>query len=138
MMEMVNRAHRDQRGLVGKFMIVWLLLLAVIVLVGYDAVSIAITTFKVSDVAAQAASDAVVEYRQERDLTAACAVAQATVAASEPDLKPGKNFCTGDPEAVTITITIHTTAHTFALGRLDFTKHYANITQTETAGESAV
>ena len=52
-MEMVNRAHRDQRGLVGKFMIVWLLLLAVIVLVGYDAVSIAITTFKVSDVAAQ-------------------------------------------------------------------------------------
>ena len=46
-MEMVNRAHRDQRGLVGKFMIVWLLLLAVIVLVGYDAVSIAITTFKV-------------------------------------------------------------------------------------------
>ena len=81
MMEMVNRAHRDQRGLVGKFMIVWLLLLAVIVLVGYDAVSIAITTFKVSDVAAQAASDAVVEYRHERDLTAACAVAQATVAA---------------------------------------------------------
>ena len=75
---MVNRAHRDQRGLVGKFMIVWLLLLAVIVLVGYDAVSIAITTFKVSDVAAQAASDAVVEYRHARDLTAACAVAQAT------------------------------------------------------------
>ena len=128
MMEMVNRAHRDQRGLVGKFMIVWLLLLAVIVLVGYDAVSIAITTFKVSDVAAQAASDAVVEYRHERDLTAAY----------QPDLKLGKNFCTGDPEAVAITITIRTTAHTFALGRLDFTKHYTNITQTETAGESAV
>lgn len=138
MMEMANRAHRDQRGLVGKFMIVWLLLLAVIVLVGYDAVSIAITTFKVSDVAAQAASDAVVEYRHERDLTAACAVAQATIAADQPDLKLGKNFCTGDPEAVAITITIRTTAQTFALDRLDFTKHYTNITQTETAGESAV
>ena len=138
MMEMMNRAHRDQRGLVGKFMIVWLLLLAVIVLVGYDAVSIAITTFKVSDVAAQAASDAVVEYRNERDLAAACAVAQATVAAADSDLKPGKNFCTGDPEAVTITITIRTTAHTFALGRLDFTKHYTIVSQTETAGESAV
>ena len=137
-MQMVNRAHRDQRGLVGKFMIVWLLLLAVIVLVGYDAVSIAITTFKASDVAAQAASDAVVEYRLERDLTAACAVAQATVTAADPELKPGKNFCTGDPEAVTITITIKTTAHTFALGRLEFTKHYTTITETETAGESAV
>ena len=135
---MVNRAHRDQRGLVGKFMIVWLLLLAVIVLVGYDAVSIAITTFKVSDVAAQAASDAVVEYRQERNLVDACAVAQASVTAAEPDLKLGKNFCTGDPDGATITITIKTTAHTFVLGRLDFTKHYTNITQTETAGESAV
>ena len=91
-----------------------------------------------ADVAAQAASDAVVEYRHERDLTAACAVAQATIAADQPDLKLGKNFCTGDPEAVAITITIRTTAHTFALGRLDFTKHYTNITQTETAGESAV
>ena len=64
--------------------------------------------------------------------------APAVNAAAEPDLKPGKNFCTGDPEAVTITITLRTTAHTFALGRLDFTKHYTNITQTETAGESAV
>ncbi|HVD71004.1 MAG TPA: hypothetical protein VNG34_09130 [Actinomycetota bacterium] len=138
MMDMVNRAHRDQRGLVGKFMIVWLLLLGVIVLVGYDAVSIAITTFEVSDVAAQAATDGVVEYRNEHDLAAACAVAQATITADQPDLKLGKNFCTGDPEAVTITITLKTTAHTFALGRLDFTKHYTNITQTETAGESAV
>ncbi len=138
MMEMVNRAHRDQRGLVGKFMIVWLLLLAVIVLVGYDAVSIAITTFKVSDVAAQAASDGVAAYMQERNPAEACAAAQASVTAAEPDLKLGKNFCTADPDAVTITITIRTTAHTFALGRLDFTKHYTVITETETAGESAV
>jgi Tfp pilus assembly protein PilX len=137
-MDMVNRVHRDQRGLVGKFMIVWLLLLALIVVVGYDAVSIAITTFKTSDVAAQAASDGVVAYRHERDLAVACAAAQASITAAEPDLKLGKNFCTGDPDAVTITITIRTTADTFALGRLDFTKHYTIITQTETAGESAV
>ena len=95
MMEMVNRAHRDQRGLVGKFMIVWLLLLAVIVLVRIDAVSIAITTFKVSDVAAQAASDAVVEYRHERDLTLPAPSPSATIAADQPDLKLGKNFCYG-------------------------------------------
>jgi hypothetical protein len=138
MMDMENRIHGDQRGLVGKFMLVWLLLLAIVVVLAADGISIAVNTFKLSDIAQQAASDAVVVYRQGDSPAQTCEVARSTIASADPGLKLGKNFCIVSTEAREVTITLRTTAHTFLVGRLEFTKDYANIVETETAGESAV
>jgi hypothetical protein len=138
MMKMQDRVHADQRGLVGKFMVVWLVLLAVVVVLAADGISIAVNTFKLSDVAQQAASDAVVVYRQGDTPAQTCEVARSTIASADPGLKLGKNFCIVNVETREVTITLRTTAHTFLVGRLEFTKDYANIAQTETAGESAV
>jgi hypothetical protein len=137
-MDGMNRIHADQRGWVGKFLVVWLLLLALIVVVAADAISIGITTFKLSDDAQQASSDALVVYRQGNSTTQACETAAATIASSDPKVKLTKNFCTIDPTSREVTITLRTEAHTFLLGRLSFTRHYANVTEAATAGESAV
>ena len=48
--------RRDEAGLVGKMVVVWLLFLAVIAVAAIDAASIAFTTYKLSDVGSTAAS----------------------------------------------------------------------------------
>ncbi len=89
--------HRDQRGLVGKVMIVWLLLVAVLAVGAVDAGSIAFTTFKLSSVATEAAIDGAAELRQGGvGADEACEVARATVEAMQADLKMGKKFCEVD------------------------------------------
>jgi hypothetical protein len=130
--------HGDQRGLVGKMMIVWLLLVAVLAVGAIDAGSIALTKFKLSSVAVEAASDGAVAYRNGSDAEGACLAAQATVEATQPDLHMGRNFCEVNPTTGQVTITLRTTAGTILAGRLEFTKHYTIVVQTETNGPSDV
>jgi uncharacterized membrane protein len=138
MMGQTHRLNRDQDGMVGKVAIVWLLLLAVLAIAAVDAASIALTKFKLSDTAVEAASDAAVEFRRNRDVTEACQVAKITVEELQPELKPGKNFCVADPETGRVTVTLRTTAGTVLAGRLDFTKKYVVVSQSETNGPSGV
>ncbi len=138
MMNTLVRIHRDQRGLVGKFVLVWLLLLALIGVFAADAVSIALTQYRLSDVAVEAAGDGVVQFRIRRDVDDACQAAAITIAALQPDLRLGKNFCLADTETGRVTITLRTTAETFLVGRLDATKHYAAVVRSETNGPSDV
>ena len=130
--------HRDQRGLVGKMVVIWLLLVAVLAVVAIDAGSIALTKFKLSSVAVDAASDGTVEYRKGSGETGACLAAQNTITTMQPDLRMGRNFCQIDPATGQVTITLKTTAGTILLGRLSFTKHYTAVVQTETNGPSGV
>ena len=134
----VMQIHRDQRGMVGKLMAAWLLMAVLVGVVGYDVVSIGLTTFRMSDVAAQAATDGVVKLGQQGDTDDACEAARATVEARLSSLKLGMSFCTIDTESEEVTITLRSTANTLLLGRLGFTEEHTKIVQTETAGESAV
>jgi hypothetical protein len=138
MMDRAQRFNRDQDGFVGKIAIVWLLLLAVLAVAAVDATSIALTKFKLSDTAVEAASDGAVAFRKDRNVDEACQVARNTVEGLQPELKPGKNFCSADPETGRVTVTLRTTAGTVLAGRLDFTKKYAIVSQTETNGPSGV
>ncbi|HEY6566439.1 MAG TPA: hypothetical protein VI341_02885 [Actinomycetota bacterium] len=137
-MKRALQLHRDQRGLVGKMMIVWLLLVAVLAVGAIDAGSIALTKFKLSSVGVEAASDGAVAFRNGSSAEAACAAARARVEAMQPDLRMGRNFCEVDPTTSRVTITLRTTAGTVLAGRLDFTKHYTIVVQTETNGPSEV
>ena len=137
-MKRALQLHRDQRGLVGKMMIIWLLLVAVLAVGAIDAGSIALTKFNLSSLAVKAAIDGAAAYRNGSDSVAACTAAQHRVEVEEPDLRLGRNFCEVNPSTGEVTITLRTTAGTILVGRVEFTKHYATVVQTETNGPSGV
>ena len=134
----IRELHRDERGLVGKLAIVWILILALLGVAAVDTVSIALTTFKLSDVATEAASDGAVAYRSHHDVTEACDEARASVTRQDPALKVGPAFCRVDEASGRVTVTLHATARTVLAGRLSFTQRYTNVVDSETNGPSEV
>jgi len=122
----------DERGLIGKMTVVWLLLTAVLVIALIDAGSIVLTKIHLSNVATNAASDAVVAYRGNGNANAACQVAATTIHSQDASLKLGKQFCTVDPTTGAVTIRLHKEATTILAGRLSFTKHFAEVDDHET------
>ena len=57
--------RRDEAGLVGKMVVVWLLFLGVIAVAAIDAASIAFTTYKLSDVGSAAATEGARVFRAD-------------------------------------------------------------------------
>ncbi|MEO8475783.1 MAG: hypothetical protein ABI572_01885 [Actinomycetota bacterium] len=130
---------RGETGMMGKLVIVWLLLLALTCVAAVDTLSIMFTTFHVADAAARAASSGVDAYARTGSAPSACEEAATAIRAEDDTIKiPKKGFCTVDPQTGRVTITVKKTAHTFLAGHLSFTKHYAQVVHTETAGPSSV
>jgi Tfp pilus assembly protein PilX len=130
---------REQAGFVGKFIVVWLLLLALLAVAAVDTASIMFTRFRLDDVAATAASAAVAAYRNNgRDVDTACTAAQTAVQAADPGAQMSKAWCRVDTTTGDVTITLHKTANTLVAGRLSFTKDLANVVQRETAEPSSL
>jgi hypothetical protein len=135
---MASRLH-DETAMMGKLVIVWVLLLALVAAAAVDTVSIMFTTFHLSDVASQAAGDGVAEYRSGHDTRKACEAAAETVRRLDDTLKlPKDGFCAIDPSTGNVTITVKATAKSVLAGRLSFTKEYTQVVETETAGRSSV
>ena len=127
-----------QAGMVGKALVVWLLIMAVLVVGIIDAVSIARTTLHASEIAAVAASDGAAAYRaQGHNLVKACEVVAATIASHDQSLKLGRNGCTVD-DAGRVTVTIKTVATTILAGRLGPTERYALVVVREANGGANV
>jgi len=123
---------RDERGMIGKLAILWLLLAAVFVIAVIDGGSIILTKVHLSNVATDAASDAVSSYSGNRDVTAACAAAAATIHSEDSKIKLGKTFCVVDTTTGAVTIRLHKEASTILAGRLSFTKKYVDVADHET------
>ncbi len=136
----MRRTHRwhDQAGLVGKAAVVWLLLIAVLGVAAVDTVSIALTTFKLSEVATDAASDGAAAFRSRRDPVDACDTALASVEAQDATLKVGRNACEVDTATGRVTVTLRTTAGTVLAGRFGPTQDYTAVLVSETNGPSNV
>lgn len=118
--------------MLGKLTIVWLLVAAAIVIAAIDAGSILITKIHLSNVATDAASDAVAAYSSNKDTAQACTTAAATVHSEDPGIKLGKTFCVVDTTTGAVTIRLHKEATTILTGRLSFTKKYADVADHET------
>jgi hypothetical protein len=132
------RLH-DERGMMGKLVIVWVLMLALAGVAAIDAVSIMFTTFHLADISVKAAGDGVTAYAHTGSATAACNEAAATIQAADDTIKmPKDGFCTVDPQTGRVTLTIKKTANTFLAGKLSITRHYTQVSHTETAGPSSV
>jgi uncharacterized membrane protein len=133
----VVRWH-DERGLLGKLAIVWLLVAALVVVGLVDGGSILVTRLHLADVAGQAAIAGASDFAGNHNVQHACAAADASVQSADPGLKIGKDTCVVDPATGKVTITLHKEAKTILAGRLSFTKHFAAVRDAETNGPSAV
>lgn len=128
-----------QAGMVGKALVIWLLIMAVLGVGIVDAVSIARTTLHASEVAAVAASDGAAAYRSGgRSVVRACEAVAATIAATDQSLKLGRTGCTVDEANGRVTVTIKTVATTILAGRLGPTEKYALVVVREANGGANV
>lgn len=124
---------RGQEGMVGKTAVIWLALAALIVVAGLDVVAIGRSTFRLSEIASEAASTGVANYQREgRSETKACEAVAASVDALDPTLKLGRNACRVDGESGQVTVTLKVVADTILAGR------FGQVVVTETAGISNV
>ena len=134
----LRRVHREQSGLVGKIIVVWLVFVAVLGIFAIDAASVLFTKFRLSDAAATAASTAASTYQNERDVTAACGAAELSVHQADPDAAMAKGWCKVDTTSGEVTITLRKTATSIIAGRFSFTRDLTKVVQRETASPSSL
>ena len=119
--------------MVGKVVVAWLLVLALVGLAAIDTVSIVITRLHAADVAGNAASDAAASFRLTHNVQRACQAAATAVDDADPRITLAPDGCTIDPRTGDATIVVHKDATTMIAGRFGLTKKFASVTDTETA-----
>jgi len=135
----ISARLQGDAGFVGKLIVVWLLLLALLAVAAVDTASIMFARFHLDDVAATAANTAVATYRNNgRDVETTCAAAEAIVRAADPNALMKGTWCRIDTTTGDVTITLRKTANTLVAGRLSITKQLADVVERETAEPSAL
>jgi len=124
---------RDERGLIGKIAIVWLLLLAALMVAGIDAGSIALTRFKVANAADEAAFAAASEFTDTHDRMKAFQAAEDEVEQDVPNAKIPANGFSMDPQTGDATVKVIDKAWSLVAGRLSYTKQYIKVDATSTS-----
>lgn len=135
--------HPDERGLISRSMLLWLILAALLGIFIIDGTSILFTKWQMSDVADAAAVNAAVAYRDQHSRPAAMDAALSVLADRDPDavIKPGtRNNPDGglviDPTTGEVTITLMKDAKTIFLSRIGLTKELIHLQVTSTQGAS--
>jgi Flp pilus assembly protein TadG len=123
-MAMRRPAWRDDRGLVGKMLLVWLLLLAVLVVGAIDAGSILLTRTRAADLAKDASVSAAKALRQSGDEEQAKLAALDTIADADEPVRL-RSIDVGRRE-VTVVLVVH--ADTLVVGRIPFLDDLARVT----------
>ena len=123
-MKVPSRRSRDDRGLVGKILLVWLLLLAVLVVGAIDAGSILLARSRAADLAKDASVSAAEALRQNGDEEQAKLAALDTIADADEPVRL-KSIDVGRRE-VTVVLVVH--ADTLVVGRLPFLDDLGRVT----------
>jgi Tfp pilus assembly protein PilX len=121
----------DQRGLMGKILIVWLLILALFVVASIDTISILYSRFKVADAAQSAAFDAASAYKTTHSRTEAEKAAFAAIRATAPGARLVSLVI--DPATGDVTLTVAKKVGTILVGRIGFLRHLTRASSTETS-----
>jgi len=129
---------RDQSGLVGKMIVVWLLVVVVVAVAAIDTASIAFTKFSISDEANTAAQTAANTWRDTDSAQRACNAARASVTQADADAVVPRDGCVVNQATGQVTITVRKPATTLVASRLPWTKRFAHPQATETAGPSVL
>ena len=132
-------ALRDERGFMRWIGIVWVVILAALAVAGFDAGSIALTQYKVTSAASDAALEAATVFKQTGDRNQAYKAAVKLVNQDAPDsLIPAKDGFSIDPRTGKATIAVVKRASTLIAGRIGFLDSLVRAKATETSGPSTV
>jgi hypothetical protein len=126
--------RRDEAGLIGKMMVVWLLVLALLAVAAIDAASIAFTTYKLSDVGASAASEGARVYRLGHNIRDTCERVAQLLSEKEPTARLARGGCSVERPTGLVTVKIRKRASTLMAHRIPLTEEFAVVVVTESAG----
>jgi uncharacterized membrane protein len=115
-MAMTESVTREEAGLVGKILLLWLLLLAVIVVIVIDAGSILLTRSRAADLADDASVSAAEAFGQTGDEQQAKLAALDTIADADESVRL-KRIDVGRRE---VTVVLVVRADTLVVGRIPF------------------
>jgi Flp pilus assembly protein TadG len=115
-MAMRRTVIRQEAGLVGKILLLWLLLLAVVVVVAIDAGSILLTRSRAADLAEDASVSAAEAFTQTGDEQQAKLAALDTIADADETVRL-KRIDVGRRE---VTVVLVVRADTLVVGRIPF------------------
>lgn len=125
--------RRDETGLIGKMIVVWLLVLGLLAVAAIDAASIAFTTYKLSDVGMSAASEGALVYSRARNVRDTCErVAQ--LVSREEAARVTRGGCSIERPTGLVTVKIRKRANTLVAHRFSWTEDFAVVVVMETAG----
>lgn len=131
-MSAVDRVHRDERGLVGKILVLWLVLAALLAVLAYDGIRIAVTKFRVADAAQSAAFQSATTLKSTRgDRDAAYRAAQDAVTEADDGLRLAEFVI--DPGSDEIRVTVAKKAPTILVERIGFLSPLTRARTTETS-----
>jgi len=123
------RSCNDERGLVGKIVVLWLVVLAVAGVLAIDVGSIVLARFRTSDLAADAAVAAADIFEETGDDQAAKLAALETIEDSN-DRARLKRIKIGRNE---VTLVLTSQAGTILVGRIPWFDQLAKVTVTESS-----
>ena len=119
----------DDRGLVGKLIVLWLALAAIVVIVAIDGGSILLARSRAEDLADDASASASQAYRETGDEEAAKLAALDTIADADEPVRLKRI----DVGRRTVTVVITTRADTLVVGRIPMFDDLARVTVTGSA-----
>jgi len=123
-MAMIRIVIRQEAGLVGKILLLWLLLLAVVVVVAIDAGSILLTRSRAADLAEDASVSAAEAFGQTGDEQQAKLAALDTIADADEAVRL-KRIDVGRRE---VTVVLVVRADTLVVGRIPFVDDLEKLT----------
>ena len=122
----------DETGLVGKLLVLWLLVAALVVVAAVDAASIVFTRIRIADVAQDAAVTGATTLAEGGGRRAAKRAVLATIADRDDDALP-EEITIADDGVVTVTVLDH--ANTILVGRFGLFEELAAVTATDSSGQ---
>jgi hypothetical protein len=126
--------RRDEAGLVGKMIVVWLLVIGLLAVAAIDAASIAFTTYRLSDAGSTAASEGARAFRQGHDVRDTCERVTQVLSRQEPTARLARGGCSIERPTGIVTVKIRDRANTLVAHRLPWTEEFALVVVTEAAG----
>jgi uncharacterized membrane protein len=137
------RTRYDEAGVVGKIIVVWLVIVALLGVIALDGGSILFTRFRLSDTAQTAAAAAAAAYKDTPNEAKACQTALQSIQQDDPQAAPPaavkvKGWCKVSPKTGEVTITLHKKAKTILAYRIGFTEGFTKVVVVESGGPSSL
>ncbi len=122
---------RGERGLVGKFIVIWLAVMVVLGLAAFDTVRILLARYKVADAAQEASFQAAGVLHSSGDRRSALEAALAAVADKDEGARVTQ--FTIDPQTQQVTVTVTKKVSTLLAGRIGYLQGFTKAIASDTS-----